>query len=273
MQLLKRLFDFYILASFHVALAVLALVVMTDYMFQIPIDYPLAGFVFFGTVVGYNFIKYEVFFRQKGGCRKALLSILTVTIFAFLAAAYFFFRIAFKTQMLALVFFVLTILYTIPLMSSKTNLRNWSGVKIYIVAFCWSGVTILLPLINFGAELGQDVLIKFVQRFLLVVVLILIFEIIDLKDDDPNLVTVPQKIGVQKTKMLGYVLLVPFYFMEFFKAIVNQNQLVVNLILVLLISAFLYFAHENRTKNYTAFWAESIPVFWLILYIFFQYTL
>ena len=269
MQYLKRLFDFYIHASIHVALAVLALVLITNRMFEIPFDFSMAGFVFFGTLFAYNFVKYEVYFRHKLPFRKTLFPILILSFLAFFASTYFFFCLELKTQIIALVFFGLTFLYAIPMFSSKKNMRNWSGIKIYIVAFCWSGVTTLLPMINFGIELYQDIFIKFFQRFLLVIVLILIFEIIDLKDDDPNLFTVPQKIGVKKTKILGFILLMPFYFLEFFKTEVYQNQLMVNVILIFVTAGFLYFANENRNRYYTTFWAESIPVFWLILiYLF-----
>ena len=39
-----------------------------------------------------------------------------------------------------------------------------------------------------------------IQRFILIFVLVLIFEIIDVTKDDPHLQTVPQMIGVEKTK-------------------------------------------------------------------------
>ncbi len=172
--------------------------------------------------------------------------------------------------MVALLFFGLTFLYTIPFFSTQTNMRNWSGIKMYIVAFCWAGVTTLLPMINFGIELYQDIFIKFSQRFLLVIVLILIFEIIDLKDDSPNLLTVPQKIGVQRTKWLGLFLLIPFYFLEFYKTKVDNIQLLVNVILVVVTTGFLFFANENRNRYYTTFWVESIPIFWLVLIICFR---
>lgn len=270
MHILKRLFDFYIYASIHVSVAVLALVLMTNHMFQQAFDLPMAGFAFFGTLFGYNFIKYEVFFREKLPFRKSLIPILIVSIFSLFAGAYYFFCLKFKTQITSFVFFGLTFLYTVPIFSSKTNLRNWTGIKIYIVAFCWAGVTTLLPMLNFGIEPYQDIFIKFCQRFLLVIVLILIFEIIDLKDDDPKLFTVPQKIGVKKTKYLGFLLLIPFYFLEFFKTSVDSVQLMVNVILVLVTASFLYFANENRNRFYTTFWVESIPVFWLTLVISFQ---
>ncbi len=270
MRFLKRLFDFYIQASIHVSFAVLALVLMTNQMFQKPYDWAMNGFAFFGTLFGYNFIKYEIYFRQKLPLRKKLTPTLTLSLLALLTSAYFFFQLEFKTRIAALVFFGLTFLYTIPLFSKQTNLRNWTGIKIYIVAFCWAGVTTLLPMMNFGMEFYQDILIKFSQRFLLVIVLILIFEIIDLKDDDPTLFTVPQKIGVKKTKWLGFLLLIPFYFLEFLKTSVDELQLIVNIILVIVTAAFLFFANENRNRYYTTFWVESIPIFWLALLIGFQ---
>ncbi|CAM3976968.1 hypothetical protein FLAN108750_02765 [Flavobacterium antarcticum] len=270
MQQIKKLCDFYIHASIHVSMSVLALVLMTNHMFQKSFDLPMAGFAFFGTLFGYNFVKYEVYFRNKLPIRKGLQPILMMSLFALVASAYFFFYLKFKTQITAVVFFGLTFLYTVPVFSTKKNMRNWTGIKIYIVAFCWAGVTTLLPMMNFGIDQYQDIFIKFCQRFLLVIVLILIFEIIDSKYDDPSLFTVPQKIGIAKTKWLGFLLLIPFYFLEFFKIEIDNNQLIANVILVAVTSAFLFFANENRNRYYTTFWVESIPIFWLGLLIGFQ---
>jgi hypothetical protein len=270
MQLLKRLFDFYLHASIHVSVTSLALLLVTNHMFKLPFDLTLAGFTFFGTLFGYNFVKYEMYFRKKLPIRKQLKVILVLSLFSMITAAYFFFFLKFKTQMAITVFFGLTILYTVPVFSTKKNMRNWSGIKIYIVAFCWAGVTTLLPMLNFGIESYQDILIKFMQRFLLIIVLVLIFEIIDSKDDDPNLFTIPQKIGIAKTKWLGFLLLIPFYFLEFFKTNLDTYQLIVNVLLIAVTSLFLFFAHENRNRYYTTFWVESIPIFWLGLIVVFQ---
>lgn len=263
--MVRRLFDFYLNGSIHVAVAVFSLVLMTNHMFQNPFDLPMAGFAFFGTVFGYNFIKYEAFLRKKEPLRIELKAIAVLSLFSLLASAYFFFCLQTITQITALIFFGLTFLYTVPVFSSKKNIRNWSGVKIYIVALCWSGVTILLPLMNAGTELFSDVILKCFQRFLLVIILILIFEIIDLRTDDFSLGTVPQKIGVKRTKILGLFLLLPFYFLEFLKSNVNANQLFINAILVVVTASFMVFSNENRSKYYTSFWVESIPIFWLFL--------
>jgi len=265
---IRRLFNFYINGSIHVAVAVLSLVLMTNHMFQNPFDLAMAGFAFFGTIFGYNFIKYEAFFRNKKPLRLELKAILVLSVISFLASAYFFFCLERITQIVAIIFFGLTFLYTVPVFSKKKNIRNWSGVKIYIVAICWSGVTTLLPLMNAGTEVFSDVILKCCQRFLLVISLILIFEIIDLRTDDPTLKTVPQRIGVKKTKILGILLLIPLYFLEFLKSEIDVNQLFVNAILIITTSLFMIFANENRSKYYTSFWVESIPMFWLAMVYF-----
>ena len=176
------------------------------------------------------------------------------------------------TKLLSGAFLLLTMLYTLPFFPNRRNARNWAGVKIYIVALCWVGVTLLLPLIDADVLLSADVLLKCVQRFIFVFVLILVFEIIDLTKDDPHLQTVPQQIGVKRTKILGIFLLLIFYFLEFLNSHVDTSQLIVNLIIVACISLLLMFADERRSKYYSAFWVEAVPVLWWILILVFSHS-
>ncbi|WPR72676.1 hypothetical protein SLW70_05975 [Flavobacterium sp. NG2] len=260
--------DFYIKSSIHVALSVYALVRMTHFMFQIPYDEPMALFAFFGTVVGYNFVKYDALARaKKNMMRKELKIIAIFSFFSFMAVGFYFFKLELVTQLVAVGVLIMTLLYTLPFFPNQKNARNWAGVKIYIVALCWVGVTLLLPLVNAHQDLGLDFFIKCIQRFVLVFNLILVFEIIDLTNDDPHLKTVPQQIGVKQTKILGLLLLLPFYFLEFLKTNFIQKQLVVNLILVVLLALFLVFANEKRSKYYSSFWVESIPILWWLMVI------
>ncbi|WP_313803532.1 hypothetical protein [Flavobacterium sp.] len=270
MQLLKRIFDLYLHGSVHVALAVYALVRMTFHFFHIDYDEPMALFAFFGTIVGYNFVKYDELVRAKKHKmtteRKAIVVISFVSL---LATAYCFFLLERITQVIAVAFLGLTMLYTLPFFPKLGNARNWAGVKIYIVAFCWAGITLFLPILNADLPLSHDVWVKFCQRFLLVIILILIFEIIDLKHDDASLQTVPQKLGVQKTKMLNWFLLLPFYCLEFLKSDFQTIQLWINLILILVLALFTLFASPKRSQYYTLFWVESVPVFWWLLVVLF----
>ena len=268
MAFLKKLFDFYVNASIHVSFSVLALVLMTNHMFSLPFNIATAGFAFFGTLVAYNFIKYADLLQKKQLMSKYLRNVSILSIAAAVLCAYFFFQLSLKTQIASAIFFGLTFLYAVPVFSKDRNFRNFTGIKIYIVALCWAGVTILLPLMDAEVGLTTAILLKFVQRFILVIILILIFEIIDLRSDAAELQTVPQKIGVGRTKFLGLGLLVLFYLLEFFQHSFVSQQLVINFILIVVTALFTIFANPNRSKYYTSFWVEIIPIFWLILEVY-----
>ena len=263
MTLLKRLFNLYIYGSMHVAMSVLALVLMTNHMFNIPFNWAVAVFAYCGTMFSYNFMKYDGLFRVKKTASNRVKLIVALSTVALIAAGISFFYLERISQITSVLFFGLTALYTVPFFPHTKSLRNWSGIKIYIVALCWAGITTLLPLVNAGYDLTADVYIKFSQRFLLVLILILIFEVIDLKEDDPHLKTIPQQVGVWNTKWLNLFLLVPFYFLEFFKSHTDHSQLMVNIILVFVTGMFTIFATPERSKHYTLFWVEAIPIFWL----------
>jgi hypothetical protein len=140
------------------------------------------------------------------------------------------------------------------------------------VALCWVGVTVVLPVLNAEIPVTSDFYLKCIQRFILIFVLILIFEIIDLANDDPHLQTVPQQIGVRRTKMLGYILLMIFCTLELFNSNFNANieHLVLVIIIAIITALFLAFANEKRSKYYTSFWAESVPILWWLMLVLFQ---
>jgi len=279
MRIFKQIFDFYINGSVHVGFSCYALVRMTQHMFHIPIDESIANFAFFGTIVGYNFVKYDALARaRKLKMRMELKAIALLSFCALLLVGYYFFQLQRITQLVSVVFLSLTLLYTLPFFPNKKNARNWAGVKIYIVALCWVGVTLVLPLLDGGVPITIDFYLKCIQRFILIFVLVLIFEIIDLANDDPHLQTVPQQIGVKRTKMLGYVLLLIFCGLEFLNSNVISNgnfqtvvpQLLLIFVIAIVVALFLAFSNEKRSKYYTSFWVESVPIFWWLLMILIQ---
>ena len=271
MKLFKQILDFYINSSIHVALSCLALVKVTYYMFNIPTDHSVEYFSFFGTIIGYNFVKFDALARSKKNKMSTQLKAITALSFtSFFVVVFFFFKLQNTTKIIALLFLLFTVLYTLPFFPNKKNARNWAGLKIYIVAICWVGVTVILPVLNSEVPFQYYFYQIALQRFLLIFTLILIFEIIDIKTDDPNLKTVPQRIGIKNTKILGSVLLLIFCGFSFF--ICNSNiqilDLLLNFVIAIVIAIFLNFSNENRSKYYTSFWVESIPIFWWFSYIY-----
>ena len=269
MKIFRKIFDFYIEASIHLALSCFALVHITQHYFNISKDYSMAYFAFFGAIVGYNFVKYEALVRAKKMQLKDNLKVITILSFlSLLAAGFYFFQLRSITQIVSVAVLILTLLYTLPCFPNRKNARNWAGVKIYIVALCWVGVTVVLPVLNANIVITADFYSNCIQRFLLIFVLILIFEIIDLNKDDPHLQTVPQQIGVKRTKILGYVILLIFIALEIFNNNINFTfnfqflSLIFDIVIALVIVLFLAFANEKRSKYYTSFWVESVPILW-----------
>ena len=250
------------------ALSCYTLVRITFHVFHIQYDEAMALFVFFGTIVGYNFVKYDALVRVKKNPIGIQLKIIAVLSFvSVILVGYYFFHLKRITQIVSVAIFAITALYTLPFFPNRKNARNWAGVKIYIVAICWVGATLVLPLINAELPSTLDFFIKCLQRFVLVFVLILVFEIIDLANDDPHLQTVPQTIGVKRTKYLGFLLLVPFWWLEALISTFNYHDAIINLIMVIILMLFIAFANPNRSKYYTSFWVESVPILWWLMIV------
>ena len=275
MRILRKIFDFYLDGSIHVALSCFSLVQITQLYFNIPKDFLIANFAFFGTIVSYNFVKYESFVRtKKDQIPKKFRAILVLFFLSLIAAGFWFFQLERISQIISVVFLILTLLYALPFFPNKKNARNWAGIKIYIVALNWVGVTVALPVLNASTSITPFFFLVCIQQFILIFVLILIFEIIDLAQDDPHLQTVPQQIGLKQTKILGYVLLVVFCVLAFFERNINFESSFFPLLLVFVITIvtalFLAFANEKRSKYYTSFWVESVPILWWLMLVFFQ---
>lgn len=267
-KFVKRIFNFYIRSSLHVSLAILSLTLMTYKLFDLRVDYSIVAFTFFSAVVGYNYTKYGQLLLKKRTSPE-LKAIQIVTFVSVLCTSWIFISLQNAAQLLVVVTGVFTLFYALSFFGHR-NLRNSSGIKIYIVALCWVLTTLLLPLFQADFPINSDVLIKSTQRFLLVIILILIFEIIDLKEDAPNLKTVPQTIGVKRTKILGISLLVLFFLLEFLLTNYKISQFIINGVLAVITILFTLFASDKRSKYYTSFWVESIPILWFLMVVVFR---
>jgi len=275
---LKNILDFFINSSIWVAIAVTALIEVTYFNLEVAANENLLFAAFFGTIFGYNFIKhfekeqvkgisFEVFDLGVRGVLKQFekLTLLQKVIFQLsvisaLVVFALFFRFHIKTQLVLLISSVLTFCYAVSL--GYSTLRNISGIKIYVVALVWAFVTVLLPVLEGEIEFTSDVWILLLQRFVFVIVLILPFDIRDLSVDDKKLGTMPQKIGVQKTKFYGLFLLMVFFFLEFFKDEVLAINTVILPLVFLVTVLFLTLAKEKQPKYYASFFVEGIPVLW-----------
>ena len=162
---------------------------------------------------------------------------------------------------------VFTLLYALPVFSKKRNLRALPGFKIYVIGFVVSIVTVLLPLVLYEDLLQRDIVIEFIQRFLLVIALIIPFEIRDLKFDTAQLGTIPQKTGVDNSKKIGYFLVAMVVTAEYFKQDLNKIN-VIGISVMAIITIFLLKGSTiKQGEYYASFWVESIPIMWFLLLV------
>jgi hypothetical protein len=261
----KKLLDFYINSSIHLSIAIVCLAAVTYLNFGVPFDISLLFFIFLSSVTGYNFIKYAGIARlHHYSLARDLRVIQVFSFFVFIALVIVVFYQPFEVLLLAGLMGIFTLLYALPVFHEKKNLRGITGVKIYIIAFVVSGVTVLMPLVK-NIELFQwDVILEFLQRFLIVVTLVLPFEIRDLKYDMAQLGTIPQLLGVPRTRMLGYLLTGMFFLLEFLKQETDLASVAGLLVLMALSFYSLKKAVIGQSRYFASFWVEAVPIFWFL---------
>ena len=138
------------------------------------------------------------------------------------------------------------------------------SIKIFVIAAVWAGTTVYLPVIYENTKWDWDITLMLIQRFMIVLALTLPFEIRDLKFDETELGTLPQLLGIDKTKRLGYLLLLTTLFLEFLK---DDLQIYLIMSLSIFIGIGIYLAKRNQSRYYASFWVEGIPILcWLIFW-------
>ncbi len=272
MNVIKQFFNFYINSSIHVALSVFSLTWLT--LLELHLDYNEAVlyFVFYGTITGYNFVKYfgMAKFRHRKLARW-LKVIQMLSFICFLLMVYYAFYLQRQTFFYIVGLGGVTFLYAIPLSINKPyTLRNISGLKVFIIALVWTGVTVFLPAINAFNEINSVVLLTGIQRFIYVLVLMIPFEIRDLKYDNLELSTIPQKLGIKRTKILGFFLLLAVFLLELLKGRTsNYTNTIILLVLLAITFLFVLYSKIKQGRYYSSFFVEALPIIWLLLVLMF----
>lgn len=276
----KKWFGLYLNASIHVALATVSMTLITIYEFDIEIDISLNLFVFFATVSAYNFVKYYGIDKSHFKGRTSNINVIIwITLCCLVLAFYLMTSFKIKSIAVVLISGLITWFYAFPkapfrlLSQNIGNLRKIPGLKVYLVALVWSLITFLLPLAQSEVELIPFRWISLLQRYLIIIVLMLPFEIRDLQFDSLKLQTIPQKIGIKNTKLAGFIMILAIAILEYLK---QQDATLygLSLLTVLIISALLlFFSRKNSKQIFTGFWVESIPVIWLGLLLLFKFLL
>ncbi|GGD87140.1 hypothetical protein [Planktosalinus lacus] len=270
MNVYRILFNFYIQSSIHVALAIVSLTLLSGTYLNIRPDFYLMGFVFTAAITGYNFVKYAGIAKwYHRRLTNSLKTIQLFSLFAFFAMVFFFWHLPVSIQFIAVISGLLTLLYAVPLKRKWKNFRSIPGMKLVLIALVLVLTTVLMPAFYGETDIESTILLLCLLRFFWVIVLILPFEIRDMRVDAISLVTIPQQLGVFKTKLFGSVLLGSLALAEIYFHTLFNNSLWVVFVILFATSLTLWYSSEKRSFYFTAFWVEAIPIAWLILELVF----
>lgn len=252
MRILRKLFDFYIQSSIHVAFAVFCLLQISVVSHQQQLNNHYSFCVFFGTILGYNFLKYYSVFRRNFFRSNKYFLILALTFLAGIGFLYSFSFLNYSVQKLILISGLFVLIYPF--------LRKVGWLKLFVVSFVVTFITVYIPFQTLK-WLPLEFYISAIQRFFILISLLIPFEIMDSKSDDKSLNTLPQLFGIESAKLFGILLVIPFIILEFLKFHPSYLVLPIGIITVTLIN----FTELHRNKYYTSFWVESVPILWWIL--------
>ncbi len=260
------IFDFYLDASIHVALAVLCLMKLTAIFEDIPAFDHLALFVFFGTISCYNFIKYGVEAEKYLVVKNIYHRYIQVFSILSLAIAMYhaYFLLPTSWPWVA-VLVLLAGWYSLPIFPPGTKLRNSGLLKIILVALVWAGTTVILPVVETKTNYTLNISIEFIQRFLLILLLLIPFEIRDLKFDSITIRTLPQRLGIEKTKRVGILGCLVFFGLSFLKNALHWPEITSKGILCILLLIVMGRVKNGQSKYFASFWVEALPVFWWLI--------
>ena len=244
----RKIFNFYIQSSIHVGIAVFCLVQLIVQQWS-----SYSFLVLFGTIVGYNFLKYSEWFFTAKFFRIQYIRILGVTLFSALGFLWFFLQQDTAVQFHMLFAFGLVVLYPF--------IRKTGWLKPFYVSFVVSYITLFIPLNN-----HEEVIWVFVQRFLLLSSVMIPFEILDSSKDAIAMKTLPHCFGIARTKQIGYGLVGLFCITSFHALSIHYPCIIYALSSLIAI----YFSDEKRSWYYTSFWVESLPIMWWLISMVYQ---
>lgn len=185
----KKLFDFFVFSSLFIAVCAVIMVYQTEYLFHLPLLYPLLGFVFFGTLCSYSFHWYLTpslpshSLRVQWAQRHKSLH-LALFFISGIASAVFLYQLRQHWLWLLASAFI-TFLYSAPKVPFYPflHLRKIAMAKTLFLAFVWTHITALLPILISDAPFTGAHTVFVLNRFFLIYPICILFDFRDREQD------------------------------------------------------------------------------------------
>lgn len=259
-SILQHITNFYLYSSIHIGLCSIYLYLFTINRFQIQVDFKYLVFAFSSTVfiysihrlIGINEVKK---FAHKGRfaiIEKFKTHILVYAVLSFFGCCYFFLNFDFSRIKLLFGAGIISVLYTIPVFGKSMRLRDFSFIKIFLIAIVWSFVCGTIPLYESGIPL-KAILIYFFEIVLFFIAITIPFDIRDFYVDTANNVdTIPTYLGKDKSILLSMIFIVITVSLDFLLTKTYGYEIIgfLSLLFTCIITARIVSFVKNKHSDY-----------------------
>jgi 4-hydroxybenzoate polyprenyltransferase len=168
--------------------------------------------------------------------------------------------------------------YTIPVARKEANkirIREIGLWKIFLIAFVWTGMTVILPAVNLYGfkqvlELGSWQLAF--GRFFFILAITIPFDIRDLANDaNKGVRTIPSVLGWRRSVLISQVLLVAFLLLVWFRLGTHHPFFIGYVISTAITTGFVAVASPKRSDFYCSFWLEGTMLLQFVAVLLIQF--
>lgn len=249
--------------NIFVALCGVAQVLVTYSFLGIKPASPVCLFLFFATLVVYNFSFLNIKTPKVLNTQTKRDSLfykyynfnLNFTVLAFLALIPLFLGFNFGTKILVIFLGILSLSYFLPVIyigNKWCNLRSINGLKLFFIALVWVLGVVLLPVYQIGKYIpSSEIVILILKQFLLFAAITIPFDVRDFYHDKAsNLKTLPIIFGLKKAYIIAVILLFVNLLLVFSFTTHFYNANFIAAILTPIVAIWVILTPKLRKSNY-----------------------
>ena len=270
---MRRVLSFCINYNIIVAFASLALYKVTEILFNFNNPH-LSLFIFSSTLFAYNYMRIPAVINIFQGHiyvnTKQYLDNYLILLFAIFFMWYATTFLGIKFIKLIIPVILISLIYPIKFYVNKKDysFRGIPFVKIFIIAFTWAYITLLVPIMYYDIIIDYYVLDFWFQRFLFVLAISIPFDIRDLDVD--MIKTIPNTIGIYQSKIFAWFCLLAIdllLIIDVINGIISIPVFIAFFLCIEICSAIIYFSHQNQSFVFYGLIVESLSII-MCLFVF-----
>ena len=265
---IHSIITFCIRTNILVAFAAFSLYKVTELLFNFQ-DLNLGLFIFFSTLFAYNYMRlsivldfdqYNLQSKKISPDQETLFFIFLISIFAILSL-FFIMGYSFLKLVLPAILISLSYPFSIKIKKKFYSIRQIPFFKIFLIAFTWSYITVLVPLWYHDFDLDYFMLDIFFQRLLFVIAISIPFDIRDCDTD--KIMTIPNSIGILESKFFAWFCLLIIDILLIIDVInhhITLPSFIALFISIEICALLIYYSNKNRHLLFYGFFVESLSI-------------